>query len=121
MRQNPSAVGVHNENSDDIRSIWTYSLTRGLRYAMHARRYILLANICNEYAFQSLQHIWNMTFYWIFLLFGNGESTEPGKKVLFFFLFFFVLFFLFFFSLFSQTEISAKFLELLKWYFGLKY
>ena len=32
----PSAVGVHNGNSDNISSICTYSLTRGLCYAMHA-------------------------------------------------------------------------------------
>ena len=43
----PSAAGVHNENSDDIWSICTYSHTRGLCYAMHVRKYILLANICN--------------------------------------------------------------------------
>ena len=53
----PSEVGVHNENSDDIWSICTYPLPRGLCYAMHVRRYILLANICNEYARQSIQHI----------------------------------------------------------------
>ena len=51
-----SAVGVHNENSDDIWSICTYLLTHGLCYVMHVRRYILLANICNEYARRSLQH-----------------------------------------------------------------
>ena len=43
-------AGVHNGNSDDILSICTYSLTLGLCYTMHVRRYILLANICNEYA-----------------------------------------------------------------------
>ena len=46
----PFAVGVHNENSDDIWSLCTYSITRGLCYTMHVRRHILLANICNEYA-----------------------------------------------------------------------
>ena len=52
----PSVDGVHKENSD-IWSISTYLLARGLYYAMHVRRYILLANICNEYARQSIQHI----------------------------------------------------------------
>ena len=31
----PSVVGVHNENSDDIWSICTYSLKHGLYYALH--------------------------------------------------------------------------------------
>ena len=53
----PSAVGVHNDNTDDICSICTYSLTHGLGYALHVQRYILLANICNDYACQSLRHI----------------------------------------------------------------
>ena len=43
-----SAVGVHNKNSDDIWSIRTRSLTRGLCYTVHVRRYILLANICKS-------------------------------------------------------------------------
>ena len=34
----PSAVSVHNENSDDIWSTYAYSLSRGLCYAMHVRR-----------------------------------------------------------------------------------
>ena len=50
----PSAVAVYNENCDDIWSISTYSLTRSLCYAIHVRRYNLLASICNEYARQSL-------------------------------------------------------------------
>ena len=50
----PSMIGVHNENSEDIWSIFTYSLTRGLYDAMHLRKHIMLANICNEYARQSL-------------------------------------------------------------------
>ena len=33
----PSAIGVHNENSDDIWSICTFSLTCGLYYVMHVR------------------------------------------------------------------------------------
>ena len=53
----PSPVGVHNENGDDIWFICVYSLTRGLFNAMHMRIYILLANICYKYASQSLQHI----------------------------------------------------------------
>ena len=73
----PSAVCVHNENSDDIWSIYTYSLTCGL-YAMHVRWYILLAYICDVYACQNLQHIWSMTFYWIFWLFGTSDKrTYP--------------------------------------------
>ena len=51
----PSAFGVHNENSADIWSIYIYLLTHGLCYAVHVRKYILLANMCNEYACQSLQ------------------------------------------------------------------
>ena len=47
----PSADGVHNENSDGIWSICTYSLTC---YTMHVRGYILLTNICNDYARQFL-------------------------------------------------------------------
>ena len=35
----------------------TQSLTRGLFYAVHVRRYILLANICNEYARQSSAYL----------------------------------------------------------------
>ena len=53
----PSEVGVQNENSDEIWSICTYSFTLGLYRAVHVRKYIMLANICNEYAGQSLQHI----------------------------------------------------------------
>ena len=49
----PTAVGVHIENSDDICSICTYSLTSDLSYVVHVPRYILLADICNEYARQS--------------------------------------------------------------------
>ena len=44
----PSAVGVPDENSDDILFICTFSLTRGLCYAMQVGRYILLANSCYE-------------------------------------------------------------------------
>ena len=58
-----SAIGVHNKNSDDSWSICTYSLTRGLCYALHVQRYILLANICNVYARQSLQHILSLILY----------------------------------------------------------
>ena len=64
---------VHNENDDHIWPSCTSSLTRGLCYATHVLRYILLANICNKYARQSLQHIWSVTFYWIFWLFGTNE------------------------------------------------
>ena len=46
----PSAVSVHNENNDDICSFCICLLMRGLCYAMHVRRYILLANICSDYA-----------------------------------------------------------------------
>ena len=46
----PSPVGAHTES----RSTCTYSLTRGLCYAMHVRRYIMIAMI---YALQNLQHI----------------------------------------------------------------
>ena len=52
-----SAVCVHKENSDDVCSVCTYSLTRGLCYAMHMRKNILLANICTEYARHSSVHL----------------------------------------------------------------
>ena len=50
-------VFVMEKNSEHIRSIRTDSVTRGLCYIMTVRLYILLDNICNEYARQSLQHI----------------------------------------------------------------
>ena len=53
----PSAVGVHNENSAEFWSTCTYLLKNALCYALHLRRNVLLANVRNEYASQSLQHI----------------------------------------------------------------
>ena len=48
-RVDSSEISVHNVNSHAIWSICTYLLKRGLHYAMHMRRYILLASICNKY------------------------------------------------------------------------
>ena len=52
----PSAVGVHNENSDEIWSIYTCSLTRSSCYAIYVRRYISVANFAMNMHVKSLQH-----------------------------------------------------------------
>ena len=70
----PSAVGVHNENSDDIWGFCICSLMRGLCYAMHVRRYILLANICSDYT-----HLLIAFSAWVFLfLFFFFKSCNKG-------------------------------------------
>ena len=55
----PSAISVHNENSDDIRSIFAYSLALVCWYAIYVQRYPLLPNVCNKYARESCQHIYS--------------------------------------------------------------
>ena len=73
----PSADDVHNENI-------TYSLTRGLFYALHPQRNGLLANIRNEDATQSIQHIWStrpFTTYSDYLVPAN--TVNPAKMCFF--------------------------------------
>ena len=81
----PSVLGVHNENSDDIWSICTCSLTHAICYAMHGRRYILLADICSEYANSTVADFIIKYLFGKFLCVCTGLNLErhgPLKELL---------------------------------------
>ena len=76
----PSAVGVDNENSDEVLAICTYALTHGLCYVMHVRRNRFLADICNEYAHQKFSAHLKYDVWRIFWLFDTSEHSGPTKN-----------------------------------------
>ena len=80
----PSKVGVHNENSDDIWSICTYSFTGDLFYAPHVQRYILLLIFAMnmEVKVFSTFDIWPFTEYSGYLV--PAHIVNPPKKNFFF-------------------------------------